>query len=137
MTRWLLLLLFAPVVGWAQTPLCFPMVNGVHSGLPRHMSTDLGEHVFWYCAPRVDAKPNIYGFSCLKGQCSRAALETAVGAITRASARLTTAQAQWTAAVTFDCAAVEAEESPRGELCRERVRIVQAFGWEWFIKGRQ
>lgn len=114
-----------------EVPPCFPLINGVHVGSPRVVTGDVGQHVFWFCSPR-GGEAREYGFSCAHGKCSQNAFTAAQQAIIGASARVTAAQTQYTANVTFQCkGTVLTETTERGSLCRERVRLLQAFRPTW------
>lgn len=113
-------------------PPCFPLVNGTHVGTPRHISGDVGQHVFWACSPRGGA-PREYGFSCMHGQCSNAVMAGVMAAIASTSTKLTAAQSAYTQHVAYTCAGtVLTESTDRGKLCRERVAIMRALGSSWF-----
>lgn len=116
-----------------EVPPCFPLINGTHFGAPRVVTGDVGQHLFWFCSPR-GGEPREYGFSCVHGKCSQSAFAAAQQAIIGASARVTAAQTQYAANVTFQCSGtVLTETSERGLLCRERVRLFNAFRSTWVV----
>lgn len=117
------------VPGHAQTPpACFPFINGYHSTGPRLYVGEVGEHLYWFCASRQGGPVRTYGFSWPVGKRSEAAYASAIGAISSASAKVSEAQKQYAAAITFDCDDPEVlkAQTAGGQLCRERVRILQA-----------
>lgn len=136
MIRYLIALAMAfallPAHAQATKPACYPLVNGYPVGLPRVVSGEYGTHVFWYCSNSKGAAPHSTGFSCLKDQCAETVLAGAIVAITRASARVTTANTLWAEHVAFDCTpALVMEDSPRGNLCWERAALQAMNRAEW------
>lgn len=122
------LLFLLSLNAWAERPPCYPLINGVHTLAPRHFIGEQGQHVFWACSPR-GGEARVYGFSCLHGQCSMAALHAAHTTILQATAKVATANAVWDASIQFDCLDVIGEDSPRGRLCRERdafLKVIEA-----------
>lgn len=121
-----LLLTLLPLASSAQVerPPCYPLINGVHTSAPRLFFGEHGQHVFWFCSVR-GAEPLAYGFSCLHGQCSMAALHAAHTAILAATAKVTAANTAWDTHIQFHCPAVAAEDSPRGRMCRERAALLK------------
>lgn len=117
-----------------EVPACFPLVNGVHVMTPRLVDGELGKHIYWACSPR-GGSPKIYGWSCLHGQCLAGAAKGALQLITAATAKVSTAQAQYQTAMAFDCPVVLQEQTPRGELCRERERLMLANYQQWLKDG--
>lgn len=116
----------------ATKPACYPMVNGYPQGLPRVVSGEFGTHIYWLCSDYKGSPPTVNGFSCLKGQCAETVLAGAILAITRASARVTTANALWDQHVVFDCTVdLAGENSPRGDLCWERAAKFVENRTEW------
>lgn len=117
-----------------EAPACFPLINGVHVFSPRLVDGELGKHIYWACSPR-GGNAKVYGWSCPHGQCLAGAAKGALQLITSATAKVSTAQAQYQAAMAFDCPQVVKEESPRGALCRERERLMLANILEWMKDG--
>ncbi len=120
---------FAPLQAAAQStgfPSCVPLINGYPGGGPTVVKSDTATHLFWWCQDPKDKLYYLKGFSCLKSACSVDALDTAIRDITRASAKVTTVKALWTKYVNFDCTrAIDAEQSERGALCRERTVVAK------------
>lgn len=136
MIRYFLALVMAlawlPAQAQATKPACYPLVNGYPVGLPHVVTGEYGTHVFWYCSDVKGSAPRSTGFSCLKDRCAAATLSAAIFAVTRASARVTTANALWAEHVTFDCTpALVMEESARGDLCWERATLQAENRAEW------
>ena len=121
-----------PASAQTEAPSCYPFINGVHVMAPRHVWGEVGQHVYWACSSR-GGTAYIYGFSCRHGECSMQALRAAQQAIIAATAKVTAANAEWAKAVTYSCnsAAILAEQTPRGELCRERQALMQAHAPQW------
>lgn len=117
---------------WAQTPPCYPFINGVHPVAPRMLSGEQGQHIFWFCSAR-GGDPKEYGFSCLHGQCSKQVLTAVQTAIIAATAKVTTANSLWAQHVTYSCydPVILAEQTLRGALCRERKALSDAYGPAW------
>ena len=111
---------------YAERPPCYPLINGVHTSAPRHMTGEVGQHVFWFCSAR-GGPASAYGFSCLHGSCSMAALHAAHKTILQATAKVSTANALWDSSMQFHCPDVRAEDSPRGKLCRERDAMLKVL----------
>lgn len=63
--------------------------------------------------------------------CTATVLSGVVWRITRASAKVGTANAEWDKAVKFDCAKVQAESNQRGALCRERLATLRSNEAAW------
>jgi hypothetical protein len=135
MKRLLLLMLFYIPSGQAQVvvPACFPLINGAHATMPRHVSGELGQHLFWFCSPR-GGTPREYGLSCMHGQCSANAMQAVHAAILSASAKVGAAQSAYTQSVSFTCVDVLDEQTPRGALCRERQRILHSMTHQWLVE---
>ncbi len=123
----LLLLICTTAHAQVERPPCYPLVNGVHTSAPRHFIGEQGQHVFWFCSARGGTSL-AYGFSCLHGQCSMAALHAAHTTILAATAKVTAANSQWDAHMQFHCPAVLAEQTDRGRLCREREGFLKVLG---------
>jgi len=121
-----LLLFFAPTVHAQPAPPCYPLINGTHVSAPRHMNGEVGQHIFWFCSPR-GGQAMAYGFSCLHGSCSMAALHSAHSTIIQSTAKVTTANNLWAQSMQFDCDLVKAEDTPRGKLCRERDAMLKVL----------
>lgn len=116
----------------AAPPPCFPLVNGVHPIGPRAVLGEVGVHVFWFCSPRVDQAAKEYGFSVPMSLVENwQALNAAVAEISRASAKLSTAQRLYAEAFTYQCVQVAQEQTARGALCRDRQRVFNANAAKW------
>lgn len=128
----ILAFLSAPVWGQTPPPPCYPLINGVHPIAPRHIVGEQGQHVFWFCSVRGGPVQE-HGFSCRHGQCSMQALQAVQQAIIGATAKVTAANAAWAQHVTYSCGdpVILAEQTPRGELCRERQALLQAYVPLW------
>lgn len=121
-----------PAHAQATKPACYPLVNGYPVAAPRVVTGEYGTHIFWYCSDSKGSTPQSAGFSCLKDRCAASTLSAAIYAITRASARVATANAMWAEHVTFDCTpALVMEDSPRGNLCWERAALQAMNRAEW------
>lgn len=116
-----------------EAPACYPLVNGVHAMAPRVVDGEVGRHIFWACSPR-GGTAKVYGWSCLHGHCLAGSVNAAHAAILSATARVGAAQTAYRQAMAYDCPAVAEEDSPRGRLCRERVRLMFAHGPEWLLE---
>lgn len=121
-----LCLAFGVAHAQSAPPPCFPLINGTHGIAPRLLTGQVGQHVFWFCSPR-GGPPLAYGFSCVHGQCSYSALQTAHNAILRSSAKLGAAQAAYREHIQFECPDVMREPTQRGELCRERDALLKSL----------
>lgn len=104
-------------------PACIPLVNGYPTSLPRYEWGQQGWHIFWACSDIKAAPATWYAISCLHNVCSLKTLSAVLTQITRASAKVSTANALWDQHIAFDCAAVRQEPTQRGALCRERTAI--------------
>lgn len=125
--------LLAPVA-WAQSvlPPCIPLVRGYPVGVPKIVTGDVGLHIFQYCSDSKGAKPQPFGLSCIKRQCSEQAMGAAIEAVTRASAKVGTAREHWDRHIKFDCTEdVRSEQTERGALCRERWGILLKNHRDW------
>ncbi len=131
----ILLLALLPLWASAQAtvprPVCWPLVNGYPVSVPRHVAGQLGQHIYWPCSDAKGGPPTWNGLSCPTSVCSTRALGAALLAVTRASGKVGAANAEWDKAMQFDCAAVRAEATPRGALCRERQTILAQYAAEW------
>lgn len=121
-----LLLLIAAPAHAQPAPPCYPLINGTHVSAPRIMPGEIGQHIFWFCSPR-GGQAMVYGFSCLHGSCSTAALHSAHTTILQSTAKVTTANNLWAQSMQFDCDLVKAEATPRGRLCRERDAMLKVL----------
>lgn len=125
-------LVFLPGHARSQTqvtpPPCFPLINGQYNIAPRLYVGEVGEHVYWFCASRKDGPIRVYGFSWFIGKRMETAYLSAVAAISSATAKVSEAQKQYVAAITYNCddPAVVAAQTEGGLLCRERERILAA-----------
>lgn len=134
-----LMLLCTPVFAQTTPPLvptpiepppCYPLINGTHAGVPRHVNGEVGQHVFWFCVVRNQAQQA--GFSCLHGQCAASVLAAAQQTIIKATAKVRTANELYVEHIKFECGPFEqAQVGPRGDLCRERVNIHNAMVHQW------
>lgn len=116
----------------ATPPPCFPLVNGTHPIGPRAVLGSHGVHVFWFCSPRSDQMAKEYGFSVPLGQAEQwHRLNGAVGEITKASAKVATAQRVYSEAFSFQCVQVAGEQTARGRMCRERQAVFDANITKW------
>lgn len=128
------LLMLAAGLAQAQAPrpACYPLINGYPAGVPRVAYGTVGAHVYWQCSDSKGSPPGWYGMSCSYAVCSSdAVLAGVVSRITRASAKVGTANSEWDKAVTFECAKVLAEQTARGALCRERAATLRANAAAW------
>lgn len=121
----------APARAQAPRPPCCPLINGYPASLPHIAVGAVGRHIYWACSSSKSAAPLWYGFSCIEAECNTTLAREAAARVTRASAKVGTANAEWDKAVTYTCAAVVAEQTPRGVLCRERQALLNnnAAGW--------
>lgn len=112
-------------------PACYPLVNGYPVGTPQQRIGTVGIHVFWFCSDSKGGPPRAEGVSCIKAQCAEAMVGEAVSAVTRASAKVGTANSLWDKHVQFNCPDVEKEQTARGRLCRERKAFLEANRAAW------
>lgn len=132
LTACILLLAAGLAQAQAPRPACYPLINGYPAGVPRVEFGQVGTHVYWPCSDSKGAPPTWWGFSCPNASCSStAALSGVISRITRASAKVGTANAEWDKAVAYDCARVQAEQTARGALCRERAATLRANLAAW------
>lgn len=116
----------------APAPPCFPLVNGTHPIGPRAVLGDVGLHVFWFCSARSDQAAKEYGFSVPLAQAEQwHRLNDAIAEITKASAKVATAQRLYSEAFSYQCVQVASEQTARGRMCRERQRILDARAATW------
>lgn len=116
----------------AVPPPCFPLVNGTHPVGPRAVLGDVGVHVFWFCSARSDQPAKEYGFSVPLAQAEQwHRLNDAIAEITKASAKVATAQRLYSEAFSYQCVQVASENSARGRMCRERQRVLDARLATW------
>lgn len=120
----------------APRPACYPLINGYPVGMPQQRTGTYGVHVFWFCSDSKGGPLRAEGISCLKNLCSEALAGQAMAAVTRASAKVGTANAEWDKHVAFNCPDVEAEQTPRGNLCRERKAFLEANRAAWGLPAR-
>lgn len=127
LTAFVLALVWSSASAQSTKPPCYPLVNGYPQGLPRVAVGEVGTHIYWMCSDYKGSPPVVSGFSCLKDQCAETVLAGAITAVTRASAKVTTANTLWGQHVAFDCTVdLAGEDSPRGWLCWERaVKFVE------------
>lgn len=116
----------------ATPPPCFPLINGTHPIGPRAVLGLHGVHVFWFCSARSDQAAKEYGFSVPLAQAEQwHRLNEAVAEITRASAKVATAQRLYTDAFGYQCVQVASENTARGRMCRERQTVFDANILKW------
>lgn len=128
----LLGLTFGVAYGQAAPPPCFPLINGVHTIGPRAVLGEVGLHVFWFCSPRVGQAAQEYGFSVPLASAEQwHRLNDAVAEISRASAKVSTAQRLYGEAFAYQCASVAGERTARGHMCRERQAALDANIAKW------
>ncbi len=99
--------------------------------MPRWQWGVKGLHIFWACRDSKGANVVWSGFSCLHANCSNAVLAAADKQITRASAKVATANALWDQHVKFDCNVAKDQQTEIGALCRERKAIFARRYIEW------
>ena len=121
------ILLALPLSAHAQPapPPCFPPINGYPVGVPKIIRTDVGTHLFWFCGDVKRTKVEVAGWSCPANQFSDAAFAAAVSAVTRASAKVSTARALWAESVTVDC------KTDTRPLCAERSSLIEQNRAAW------
>lgn len=108
-------------------PACYPMVNGYPVGLPHVVNGNLGIHTYWACSDAKGATPEVYGFFCPHAQCSSIVMSGVITSITRATARVGTANAAWDEHIKFHCNGESAkEQSDTGRLCLEWLNILHS-----------
>ncbi len=113
-----------------KAPACFPLINGNHAGPPRHVSGEVGQHIYWFCVVRDQVEPA--GFSCAHGQCTASVLASAQQAVIKATAKVRVAGELYAEHVKFECGAYElALQNELGSLCRERANIYNAMVHQW------
>lgn len=116
----------------AVPPPCFPLVNGNHPIGPRAVLGDVGVHVFWFCSARSDQPAKEYGFSVPLAQAEQwHLLNDAIAQITKASAKVATAQRLYSEAFNYQCVQVAKERTARGRMCRERQAVFDANIAKW------
>lgn len=116
----------------AAPPPCFPLVNGTHTLGPRAVLGEHGIHVFWMCSPRVDQAAQEYGFSVPLAKIDQwHELNDAVAEISKASAKVGTAQRIYSEKIGYRCVDVAAERTSRGRMCRERQTVFDANIVKW------
>lgn len=122
-----ILLLLAPLAGWAQVklPPCVPLVYGHPVGMPGYARGAVGQHVFWMCTDAKGQNARWYGFSCATGSCSYDVFAASLRSITRASAKVGTAKAEYTRHIGFDCDVPQPTGSAARALCEERQQALQ------------
>lgn len=105
--------------GKPPRPMCYPGVNGYPKGLPHVDHGAAAIHVFWACTDPKTRSVYVEGWSCPRGQCSEVLLSAVIYSVTRASAKVTTANAAWDQHVALDC------RTDQSAMCAER---------RWFLK---
>lgn len=117
-----------------KRPTCYPFINGYPVGAPQQRVGPYGVHLFWFCSDSKGTKPVAEGISCLRSQCSEALAGQVMAVVTRASAKVGTSNAEWDKHVKFNCPDVEAEQSARGQLCRERKAFLDQGRAAWGVQ---
>jgi hypothetical protein len=128
------LLTVSPAVAQVKRPACYPLVNGYPEGAPQIIRAQVGIHIYWFCSDIKGSKPKVEGVSCVWNRCSEWLAGHIITTITRASAKVGTANAFWDEKVEFLCPDVEQEETERGRLCRERRAILDQNAAAWGLK---
>lgn len=126
-----------PSATGASPPPCFPLINGSHPIGPRAVIGQVGLHVFWACTGNVTKPAGVYGFSVPIEKAEQwHHLTAAVHEISRATAKVSTAQRLYSEAFRYDCPDVVKEQSSRGRLCRERDRMLAENSDRWLAENR-
>jgi hypothetical protein len=110
-------------------PDCYPMVNGYPVGMPKLFVRAEAWHIFWFCGDRQRTSVRISGWSCAASHCSEAIFSGLVHAITRASARVRTADEAWSQHVTVRCSQHMEGGDELATMCRQRAEIT-AENWD-------
>jgi hypothetical protein len=106
------------------TPECYYGLNGYPVSTPKWEITSKFNHFAWFCGDRKHTKVVVTGFSCRAGKCSDAVFGEAVQAVTRASAKVGTANNYWNQYVTVNCGEAQAEPLNQ-EMCDDRAAWIE------------
>ena len=113
-------------------PMCIPGLTGTTANFsPRAEYGTTGRHIYWWCKDPASGITYDAGFSCAHaGGCDYTKFGLLLNSFT-GTARGDKANAAYTSNVGFECDDVIAEETTRGELCRERAATYDANRAVW------
>lgn len=114
-----------------KAPPCMPLVYGYPVGTPAYARGTVGQHIYWRCTDSKQSEPKWFGFSCAHGSCIQSLWAGSISTITRASAKVSTAKAEYLKHVSFDCDQPQPTGSTAAALCAERAGILSSQAWHW------
>lgn len=116
----------------AQTPLptCFATVNGNHHAAPRYTVNGRGIYTHWFCIKKGEVE--VWGTMCRHADCAQQAVHEAHTAVLKATAKVRTANEQWTKHIEFFCDREFAkQDTSNGRLCADWWAIFDENKAEW------
>jgi len=117
-------------------PDCIPGIRGHTVSAPVHQVVGEYQHVAWFCTDAGRTRWWAAGFTCRAGSCVPEAVGRAIYDVTRASAKVGTARALWSAGVTINCAA-STLPAPDQALCDARDAWIDSNKTAWHANIRR
>jgi hypothetical protein len=111
-------------------PAMYFGLNGYPLSTPKFEFTTKYKHIAWMYGDRARTGVWVTGFSCRAGHCLDAVFGEAVMEVTRASAKVRTADALWRKYVTVNCSKPQADPL-NADMCNDRAAWIERNRKVW------